>query len=551
MAEITLFSKHIPLEGIEGADDLLSDIALFNNIVHTACRRKTDVERNGGEVRPVDKDGNPLDMRKKENKGVEVPKSLHIQMKEKFDTDDYFTHSAVRTAFAVIKSQKKLTSLYIEDKEDVRKSVKKKRDSYNKQLNGYLKLKKSLVARSIASKKGKFKKPVMPQGGLLWYDQKHDVFCLRKLVKGDKRDVVWSWANDYLFELWLDKEIKRLQALVKNLQVRYVRLGLEIERLKTEVRGICFGSRKLFGKRDIYDTHEIWKRVWQKSRNNGMTLSGRKAATQGNFLVRYDTKTKVLTYRSQSGKDVKMKVSFPYGQEKVDKAVNAKPVDRNAIAWRFERTHGSILVKCTVHLDVEKNDYYGTGCVSFDTNVDNISFSDLDASGNIVHYETIYFDLNDKCSGHRENILSNALEKVFLYASKKHKPVVSEKLDVKRRGLTYGMPGLNKKLASFSFRIVQDLAESKSNKYELEYKKVSPAYTSQIGKVKFAKKYGISVHQAASAVIGRRALGIRERIPKWLKPFVKKEGKRFHQWQSLYPVTNEIKLKDVYRTKMC
>ena len=88
------------------------------------------------------------------------------------------------------------------------------------------------------------------------------------------------------------------------------------------------------------------------------------------------------------------------------------------------------------------------------------------------------------------------------------------------------MPGLNKKLASFSFRIVQDLAESKSNKYELEYKKVSPAYTSQIGKVKFAKKYGISVHQAASAVIGRRALGIRERIPKWLKPFVKKEGKK-------------------------
>ena len=64
MAELTLFSKHIPLEGIEGADDLLSDIALFNNIVHTACRRKTDVERNGGEVRPVDKDGNPLDMRK-------------------------------------------------------------------------------------------------------------------------------------------------------------------------------------------------------------------------------------------------------------------------------------------------------------------------------------------------------------------------------------------------------------------------------------------------------------------------------------------------------
>ena len=44
---------------------------------------------------------------------------------------------------------------------------------------------------------------------------------------------------------------------------------------------------------------------------------------------------------------------------------------------------------------------------------------------------------------------------------------------------------------------------------------VNPAYTSQIGHHKFMKKYGISSHESAALVIGRRCLGFKrvEKIP--------------------------------------
>jgi hypothetical protein len=45
-------------------------------------------------------------------------------------------------------------------------------------------------------------------------------------------------------------------------------------------------------------------------------------------------------------------------------------------------------------------------------------------------------------------------------------------------------------------------------------KKVNPAYTSVIGRFKYMKKYGLSVHESAALVIGRRGLGYHERLSK-------------------------------------
>ena len=44
-----------------------------------------------------------------------------------------------------------------------------------------------------------------------------------------------------------------------------------------------------------------------KGRNPGMTISGRKIALQGNFLFKYDVKTKNLTYRTTTGENIVLK----------------------------------------------------------------------------------------------------------------------------------------------------------------------------------------------------------------------------------------------------
>ena len=55
---------------------------------------------------------------------------------------------------------------------------------------------------------------------------------------------------------------------------------------------------------------------------------------------------------------------------------------------------------------------------------------------------------------------------------------------------------------------------SRGLKFGFKIKKVNPAYTSVIGRFKYANMYGLSVHEAASFVIGRRGLGFEEKIPK-------------------------------------
>ena len=130
MREKTIFSKHIPLKEIDNADVLIHDIELFNKIVHTACRLKTAAKRSGKSERAKNSDGKIVDLRKKENKELrkKQPPTIHMQMKNRFSTNDYFTNSACRTADAAIKSQEELSKLYTDNKKDKHDAVKKKRD---------------------------------------------------------------------------------------------------------------------------------------------------------------------------------------------------------------------------------------------------------------------------------------------------------------------------------------------------------------------------------------------------------------------------------------
>jgi len=71
-------------------------------------------------------------------------------------------------------------------------------------------------------------------------------------------------------------------------------------------------------------------------------------------------------------------------------------------------------------------------------------------------------------------------------------------------------------------------------------KKVNPAYTSVIGHFKYRKKYGLSVHESAALVLGRRRLGYQERLPKELMDTIKTKVKR-HLIDALGPMEESYK----------
>ena len=136
--------------------------------------------RSGKSERAKNSDGKIVDLRKKENKELrkKQPPTIHMQMKNRFSTNDYFTNSACRTADAAIKSQEELSNLYIDNKKDKHDAVKKKRDRYKKWLDELKTLKATMIERSKACKEGRKAPDPKLSSHYIWYDKKHDIFCL-------------------------------------------------------------------------------------------------------------------------------------------------------------------------------------------------------------------------------------------------------------------------------------------------------------------------------------------------------------------------------------
>lgn len=66
---------------------------------------------------------------------------------------------------------------------------------------------------------------------------------------------------------------------------------------------------------------------------------------------------------------------------------------------------------------------------------------------------------------------------------------------------------------AFTHRKLLETIHTRCWKEGLAVQEVNPAFSSIIGRVKYAETYGLSDHQAAALVIARRALGFQERVP--------------------------------------
>lgn len=495
--------------------------------------------------------------------------SIHNHLKDKFDVNDHFANAAKREAVASYKSAMECLKLNAETLESKIKQESKKLSSEQKRLDHLKEEKASLVNRSLQRKSGSNRKAKFkPYRGGNESETSEGTFQVRKGKK------VTTYKNQYLFEVqYLTPEIKRVEHRIHCIEQRRTRHEHELERIKSQIDSgrpsVCFGSRKLFKQQNtIYaGRHDEWIKEYRSRRNNGMTIPGRKGIIQGNCVVRYDTDTKMLSYDSMTRIPIKTKssktkkesvlravtcgikdVEFPYGQDFVNDAMNNE--SRQAVAWRFEDAGNRILVKCMVSIEQNlprKNEYYADGCVSFDTNVDHLAMTELDKHGNLIHHEVIRFDITGKTNEQREQILSNSLEKIFKYARQKCKPIAMENLkDIKNESM-YKNEELNRKLSEFAYTKITQLAESKSYKYGIDLCKAAPAFTSQIGKIKYMRHYGISIHVAAAMAIGRRAMGFKERPPKELRHLIPQDNKNRHHWSQWRFLARYLKKQPAYK----
>ncbi|MGG2089717.1 IS200/IS605 family accessory protein TnpB-related protein [Priestia aryabhattai] len=237
-------------------------------------------------------------------------------------------------------------------------------------------------------------------------------------------------------------------------------------------------------------------------------------------------------------------VIFPYGQEQVnqtvlrqrkckDKKANGKP-----ISWSVEDHGDYYIIKCLLDVEEEVLVNFSTsdGVIGVDCNVDHFAWTDVSKDGNFLESGTFSFTLNKKTNGQSTKILEAEAIALVDVAVQKNKPIVLEDIDttLSKTGDAYGNKKANRLKSIFAYRKMAQAIKSRAQKMGVAVMVVNPAYTSITGKLKYMRKFGISIHQAASYTIGRKGLGYKEKVPQVLRHhIVRHQLPYWKQWWAL------------------
>ncbi|MDQ0246103.1 IS605 OrfB family transposase [Bacillus fengqiuensis] len=160
-----------------------------------------------------------------------------------------------------------------------------------------------------------------------------------------------------------------------------------------------------------------------------------------------------------------------------------------------------------------------------DINIDKIAVSILTREGRRLESKTFYCHEMEYVRGNRRsNIAGEMAKEIIDYLLSWNVGVfILEELNIKQTHDTNKT--FNRKTTQFAYRKMHKALMARGLKDGFTIKQVNPAYTSVIGRFKYSHMYGLSVHEAASFVIGRRGLGMDEKIPKKLLQHLKEKVK--------------------------
>ncbi|MBW8349960.1 IS200/IS605 family accessory protein TnpB-related protein [Bacillus sp. IITD106] len=210
-------------------------------------------------------------------------------------------------------------------------------------------------------------------------------------------------------------------------------------------------------------------------------------------------------------------------------------------------------------VDVPPNPYVNhaksSGVIGVDLNVDHFAVSNVNAIGQLIDSFSIKFDIHHKTSGQLTKIIEAEAISLVDYAVKQKKPIVLEKMDTTKSKVKhpYGSKKANRLMSQFAYQKMITAIKSRADKMGVEVFEVNPAYTTQIGKIKYMRKLGISIHEAASFVIARRGMDFKEKLPPVLHSLVPEKKQGLHHWVHWAHISNslsDIRKNTFYRIEL-
>lgn len=324
-------------------------------------------------------------------------------------------------------------------------------------------------------------------------------------------------------------------------------LRARLQDLETDKKSVslCFGSKKLFAaqfhlQKNGYATHEEWKQDWQAARSSEIFLLGSKDESHGNqSCTPTIAEDRSITLRirmpdaliPKHGKYVLIpNVRFAYGHEAIISAIQNCQLRKElallkdprykesgqAITFRFKkdkkgwRLFLSTELKSPPPVTRKEN-----GVIGLDINGNHLAVVETDRFGNAIKKQTFPLALQNTTKDQARALIGDVSKQIIDLCEQTQKPLVLENLDFqkKKAQLRQKHKAYARMLSAFAYQNILTHLKSKGRSKGIQVHSVNPAYTSLIGRVNYAKRYGLSIHHAAALCIGRRFLGVSERMP--------------------------------------
>ena len=344
--------------------------------------------------------------------------------------------------------------------------------------------------------------------------------------------------------------------------------SLQSDLEKNKVR-LCFGSKDLFREQfnleeNGYKSHEEWLSVWKQERNDSFFCLGSKDETAGNqSCTAFIQEDGSLTLRIRlpdslnHGKYLEIpNIRFAYGHETIlaalqscqDRARLFNLKDANykhygqALTYRLKKDKkGWRVLVSTEQVEPECTTKMDLGAIGIDINADHLAVIETDRFGNPIEHKTIPLVTYGKKSKQTLALVGNASAEIVDWSLRTQKPIILEKLDFTAKKTELSQvkaPRYARMLSSFSYSSIIGHIKSRAYRFGVKVEEVNPAYTSVIGRVKFASRYGLTIHEAAALAIARRFQEASERLPSRLDKIP--DGKSGHVTLPL-PARNKSK----------
>jgi transposase, putative, N-terminal domain len=372
---------------------------------------------------------------------------------------------------------------------------------------------------------------------LLEFETKEDINAILDLMR--KFSSAMRYAYKRLLESEKRKDLKKNISRLFNINTRYSDDAILLAQSMIssyKERGqnpkkIIFGSRKLF--EELSRNHltgkikEKLKVKWKESRQGNLYSRGDKSK-QGNLNLRLHWINDKLYLRINIG-------DRQYIYAKVIRTVSRKNDKwigfmlmllkaKESGSWfpysvRLTLKNGKVYAFISVEeklppITIKKDN----GVIGIDINAYpfHLALAFTSKDGNLEKYQSISLnELLEVNSEKRQYLEWQIAHQIIEIAKKENKAIAIENLDKLPKGKRGdGFAKLRQKLQKWIYKRLLNKIEITARRNGIEIRKVNPAYTSLIGKLKYAPQFNIDKDIAAAFVIARRGLGYKEKLPK-------------------------------------